>query len=121
MYIELIKRDNYSMWIRDRIEAGFIKEGNGNYLKYKIKEHEDAIKELKDQLENNGNKDQEIKELLAYHAPTYQQNALYRSEAQRHKFLEKSVMPQLKKLGCKQTTAEIDDILINFPTGEGSS
>jgi len=81
----------------------------------KIKEHQEAIKDLQGLKKTKTVDQDKIHELLQYHAPKYKLQAPNRLESERIRFLEKAIMPNLKRLGFKGSPQEIDELLINWP------
>jgi len=121
MYFELIKRDNYSEWARTAFETKFEKENNGSFLDHKIKQHQEEIQRLKELKKQPSIKTEEINKILESYAPSYQQQAMTRSENQRLNFVNRTILPEIKRFGFKGSPQEIDDILINWPTSGGGS
>lgn len=113
-YLEDLNID-YSKYIRDLVDKDRLEKRDPEFIKQKRMELKQELEKL-DELEKSKivNEDK-IRELLAYHAPAFKQNAQVRTEGQRIHFLENSIMKDLKKLGSKNTPEEIDKILLNWP------
>ena len=117
MKIFLINLGDYSIYIRDLINKDRLEKLDPKFISQKKAELKAEIKKLED-LEKTKNVDQnQIHELLSYHAPSFKQNAPFRTDAQRIKFIEKGILPELKRHGSKSTAKEIDEILLNWPEG----
>jgi DNA integrity scanning protein DisA with diadenylate cyclase activity len=104
-----------SKYIRTLVDKDRLEKRDPEFIKQKRMELKQELEKL-DELEKSKivNEDK-IRELLAYHAPAFKQNAQVRTEGQRIRFLENSIMKDLKKLGSKNTPEEIDKILLNWP------
>lgn len=111
----LAEMENQSLYIRDLINKDRLDRLDHNIIDHKIKEHEAEIKQLKALKGSKKVNDGKIHELLNYHAPNYKLNAPMRTEGQRFRFIEKSILPQMKRAGSKATPHEIDELLINWP------
>jgi len=114
----LAPMDNYSQYVRDLINKDRLDRLDHNVINNNIREHEAQIKHLKALKGSKKVNEDKIQELLAYHAPNYKINAQVRTESQRIRFLENSILKDLKKAGSTATAAEIDEILINWPEGD---
>lgn len=108
-------KDNYSAWIRESMEEKLQREGDSKFIDIKIQEHKQEIQRLQGLKKTKPSNEKEIHELLAYHSMNYKENAPHRSEAQRLRFIEKSILPTLKKLGYQGSPQEIDETLLNWP------
>lgn len=115
MKIYLTNMENPSAYIRDLVDRDRLDRLDSTLINNKIKEHQEAIKELQDLKKVKPGKEKEIHDFLTYHAPAFKQNATVRSETQRIRFIEKAIMPDLKKLGYKGSPQEIDELLLNWP------
>ena len=109
---------NYTQYLIELIDRDRLDRLDSTLINNKIKEHQEAIKELQSLKKTKSVDQAKIHELLAYHAPAFKQNAMVRSETQRIRFIEKAILPGLKKLGFKGSPSEIDDILINWPEAD---
>jgi len=118
MKMYLLNMDNYSNYVRELVDRDRLDRLDSTLINNKIKEHQEAIKELQGLKKTKSVDQDKIQELLAYHAPAFKQNAMVRSETQRIRFIEKAIMPGLKKLGYKGSPQEIDEILINWPEAD---
>jgi len=107
--------DNHSLYIRDLIIKDRLDRLDHKIIDIKILEHKQAIKHLEELKKSKVSHEKEIKELLEYHSTNYKQNADVRSEYQRIRFIEKSIMPNLKKLGYKGSPQDIDELLLKWP------
>ena len=113
MYLH--EQENYSLYINNLIDKDRLDRLDHKIIDHKIREHEAEIKQLKALKGSKKVNEDKIHELLACHAPNYKQNAPMRTEGQRFRFIEKSILPQMKKAGSKATPHEIDELLINWP------
>ena len=84
-------------------------------IDHKIREHEAEIKQLKALKGSKRVNEDKIRELLAYHAPSYKLQAPHRTEGERIRFIKNSIFKDLKKVGSTSTPEEIDELLINWP------
>lgn len=116
MYLISIDQD-HSLYIRDLINKHRIESGDPKLIDQEIQKHTKIIQELRDKKKSKPINQDKIKDLLQHHAPNYKKNASDRSDSQRIKFIEMSIMPGLKKLGWKGKPIEIDEILLNWPEG----
>lgn len=115
MKLYLLSMENYSEYVRALIDKDRIELCNPEHIKIKISEHETIIKQLKDSLKGPKLDQERIKGLCEYHAPSYQENAMYREEKQRYNFIRKTIQPDLKLAGYKGDLKDIDKLLINYP------
>lgn len=111
MYLIGMDQD-HSHYIRDLIDRDRLDRLDSTIINNKIKEHQKAIKDLQGLKKEKTQDDVRIKELLEYHAPNYKRNAERRLESQRIHFIEKAIMPQLRKYGFKGSPEEIDKLLL---------
>ena len=107
--------ENQSLYIRDLINKDRLDRLDNTFIDNKIKEHQESIKELQSLKKVKTSNEKDIHELLAYHAPAFKQNAVARSQAQRIRFIDKMILPDLKKLGSKISIQQIDELLLNWP------
>lgn len=107
--------ENSTEYLNNLIDKDRLDRLDSIFIDNKIKEHQGAIKELQDLKKVKPVNEDKIHELLGYHAPAFKQNAMTRTESQRYHFIEKMILPDLKKLGSKNKVEEIDKILLNWP------
>ena len=113
-YLEDLDTD-YSKYVRDLIYADRLKKYDPEHIKKLIAEKQSEIKQLQEFLSAPRVMMDQINALLGKHALGYKRNAEVRTEAQRHQFIKNMLLPDLKKYGCTQSIAEIDQILLNYP------
>lgn len=112
-YLEDLDIDS-SKYVRDLITKDRIEKGDPNVVDPKIEWHKKEIKKLEDIKKTKVAFEKEAHEFLEYHSKNYKINATHRTEVQRIKFIEKAIMPTLKKYGYNRTPEEIDDLLLNW-------
>lgn len=105
----------YSEFCRNAIIKEIQLVNNDQYANDQIQYHQNKIKEWKEKKKAKPINEDKIQELLAYHAPAFKKNAEVRSETQRLRFIEKSILPTLKKLGYQGSPQKIDETLLNWP------
>jgi len=115
LYLRELNIGERSIYMRDLINKDRLDRLDHKIIDHKIREHEAQIKHLKALKGSKKVNEDKIQELLAYHAPNYKINAQVRTEAQRIRFIENSMLKDLKKVGSTATAAEIDELLINWP------
>lgn len=114
MKMYLLDMDNYSDYIRDLVDRDRLDRLDHNLINNKIREHEAEIKQLRALKGSKKVNEDKIHELLAYHAPRYKLQAPNRTEGERFRFIENSILKDLKKAGSTATLHEIDELLINW-------
>ncbi len=105
---------DHSPYIRDLIIRDRLEQGDPKLIDQEIQKLDKRIQELKELKKAKPANQDKIQELLEYHAPGFKQNAMHRTERQRFNFIEKAILPNLKKLGFKGTVEEIDNLLIDW-------
>lgn len=108
----LLPMENYSLYIRNLIIKDRTEKGDPKLIDQEIQKCTQKIKELKELKKVKPGNEAKINELLEYHAPNFKQNALRRTDDQRYRFIEKAILPNLKRLGYTGTTKDIDDLLM---------
>lgn len=110
--------EDQSKYIRDLINQDRLKKADPKIIDQKIEEHKQEIQKLQNIKKIKPDYDKKIQEFLTFHAPNYKLNAPHRREAQRVQFIEKAIMPNLKKWGYTGTVQDIDNLLLNWPEQE---
>lgn len=118
MKLYILSIDNYSQYLRDLVDNDRTLKRDPEIIRRKIEEHQQIIRDLKELKKAKPLDQNKINDLLKYHAPNYKNNAVTRTELQRHKFIEKAILPELKKLGFTGSPNDLDEILLNYPDNE---
>jgi len=103
----------HNLIIKDRLERG-----DPEFINQQIQKKKEEIQKLQDLKKQGSINQEEIHKILKFYAKNYQNQAMSRTDNQRYRFCEKTVLPNLKKFGYKGSSKDIDDILLNFPEEE---
>lgn len=106
--------DDHSPYIRNLIIKDRMEKGDPKLIDQELQKLNKRVQELKELKKAKPANQDKIHELLEYHAPNFKQNAMTRTEAQRFRFIEGAIMPNIRKLGFKGTVEEIDNLLIDW-------
>ena len=107
---------DHSQYLRELVDRDRLDRLDKSYINSKRAELKAELKKLED-LEKSKHIDQsKIHELLKFHSTNYRRNAEEgRSEVHRIGFIEKQIMPKIKKLGYQGSPHEVDQLLLNWP------
>jgi len=111
----IIKKENYSEYIRGLIEKDILEQRTPDFIKNQIKNKKEEIKRLEDLLVAPHPMMGQINEILAKQAKSYKENASHRTVEQRYRFIKNMILPEIKKFGFNKSVEEIDQLLLNFP------
>jgi len=103
---------DHSPYIRDLINKDRIETGDPKLIDQEIQKYTQKIEDLKEKKKLSSFDALKVEEIIKKHAPAYKENASSRSEFQRFQFIERSIMPELKKCGYKGKPDQIDELLL---------